>query len=615
MARFPLARAFFPPMRKAVAGFIFVALVAMLLGTSSLAVLHSTLHSQDQLITGYMEDVVLTQELVTANTHLMHRTSDFLLFEDERYLAGLQQARLNFGTVIAQLTRHEPRTPEERRLVEHFLETRTRASPVLERIIDRRLKEGPASGPQLLAELQPIRVELEKTLNALADHERERYWEARYQTRSNSTHALGMLALGFLGTVLVALALGVFLLRALRQRVRAETERAGMLEREHAAHRAVEERQALLDLVIEQSGDAIVVTDAQGVIQLFNAEAERQHGVTRQQVSAPEWASTFGLLTLDGQPLPLSETPLYRALEGEPVSNARWLVRRPDGSVRTLCGTASPLHRPDGSPVGAVLTARDETERLALEQQRDESLERLRTTAEFRERFLGIVGHDLRNPLNAITLSARVLLVSEALPERELKAVRRIASSADRMVRMISELLDFTRSRLGGGMPVDPSLADLSAICREALEELETSHPGSRLSLRVLGHGLGEWDSGRLSQVISNLVGNALQYSPEGSPIRVTVDGHAPHEVMLSVHNEGAPIPEDVLPELFEPFRRGTRERTHNSGGLGLGLYIVQQIILAHGGTLSAESHSGDGTTFTARLPRDNPGRLAMLVN
>jgi PAS domain S-box-containing protein len=602
-------------MRKAVAGFLFVALVAVLLGASSLAVLRSALHRQDQLLTGYMEDVVLTQELVTAHTHFMHQASDFLLLEDERHLAGLQQARGRFGNVVAQLSRQEPRTPEEHRLVEHFVATRDRARAVLDHIIAARLEEGPASGPRLLAELQPIRRELEKTLNALADHEREHYWRTRHQTRADSVQALGMLALGFLGTVVVALALGIFLVRELRQRVRAEAERAAMLEREHAAHRAVEERQALLDLVIEQSGDAVVVTDSRGVIRLFNAEAERQHGVTRQQVSAPEWASTFGLLNLDGEPLPLEETPLYRALEGQPVSNARWLVRRPDGSVRTLCGTASPLHRPDGSPVGAVLTARDETERMALEHQRDESLERLRTTAEFRERFLGIVGHDLRNPLNAITLSARVLLVSEALPERELKAVRRIASSADRMARMISELLDFTRSRLGGGMPVDPCLADLSVICREALEELETSHPGSRLTLRVLGQGLGEWDAGRLSQVISNLVGNALQYSPEGSPIRVTVDGHAPHEVVLSVHNEGAPIPEDVLPELFEPFRRGTRERAQHGGGLGLGLYIVQQIILAHGGTLDAASRPGAGTTFTARLPRENPGKLAPLVN
>jgi PAS domain S-box-containing protein len=596
-------------MRKAVAGFVFLAVIAVLQGVSSLAVLRSALQRQDQLITGYMEDVVLTQELVTANTQVLHRTSDYLLSGDERHLDELKRARQGFGTLLERLSRSGSGREQERPRWERILAARERARATLDRILAARRQGGPGSEPQrLLRELQPVRLELEEELNALAADERERYWSSRQHARTSSGHALGLLALGFLGTVLIAAVLGLFLVRALRQRVRAEEERARMLEREHAAHRAVDERQALLDLVIEQSGDAIVMTDERGVIRLFNAEAERQHGVTRQQVAAPEWAATFGLLTLEGEPLPLEETPLYRALGGEPVHNARWLVRRPDGSVRTLCGTASPLHRPDGSPVGAVLTARDETERLALEQQRAESLEHLRSTAEFRERILGIVGHDLRNPLNAITLSARVLLVSEALPERELKAVRRIASSADRMVRMIGELLDFTRSRLGGGMPVDPRLADLSSICREALEELETSHPGSRLSLRVLGRGMGEWDAGRLSQVVSNLVGNALQYSPEGSPIHVTVDGREPQEVVLSVHNQGAPIPEHVLPELFEPFRRGSRDPSHsNGGGLGLGLYIVQQIILAHGGTLGAESHEGDGTTFTAKLPRVNP--------
>ncbi len=578
---------------------MFLALVAVLLGGSSLAVLHSALRNQDGLINGYMGEVVLTQELVTAHNQFMHQVNDFLLLEGEEHLARMVASRQHFGTLVEKLSRHEMKTEEERLLVEHLLSTRMQARPAMDRVIAERKREGPGSGLRLLRDLQPILIEVEETLDALADHERERYWSSRQRLRTHSAHALGMLAIGFLGTVGVAVVLGVFLLQSFRQRVQAEEERALLLEREHAAHRAVEERQALLDLVIEQSGDAIVMADEQGVIHLFNAEAERQHGVTRRQVAAPEWSGTFGLHTEDGRPLPLEETPLYRAIGGESVIDAHWLVWRPDGSVRTLCGTAAPLRRQDGSFAGAVLTARDETERLALEQQRAESLEHLRATAEFRERFLGIVGHDLRNPLNAISLSARVLLVSETLPERELKAVRRIASSADRMARMISEVLDFTRSRLGGGMPVDPCLADLSVISREVLEELEASHPGSRLSLQVLGQGLGEWDAGRLSQVVSNLVGNALQYSPEGTPIHITVDGRAEHEVVLSVHNEGPPISEAMLPRLLEPFRRATRNEGHNSGGLGLGLYIVQQIILAHGGTLSAQSHAGDGTTFT----------------
>ncbi len=526
---------------------------------------------------------------------------------------------------------------------------------------------------------------------------------------------LGLLAAGVLGAVLW---------RAVRQQAQAQEEHTRLLEHERAARRELEERQGLLELLVEQSSDALIMTDAQGVLRVFNAEAERQHGVTRQQVSAPEWVATYGLLTMDGSTLPLEKVPLYRALQGEKVMDARWMVKRPDGSLRICCGTATPLRRPDGTIAGAMLVCRDETERLALEQQRAETLamldallssstvglaiidpelrylrvnellarmsrkpvaahlrrtvrevhpaeadwlepllrrvletgegiagqervyqpmpseppltvlanyfpvrsfsgrvqgvgiavaditplkraeEQLRRGAEFRERFLGIVGHDLRGPLNSIHLSARALADSSALSERDRKMAQRIIFSAERMVRMIVELLDFARSRLGGGMPVDPRPGHLDALCRQVVEELEASHPGGRLALQVLGSSEGRWDTGRLAQVFSNLVGNALQYSPEGSPIRVTLDGRAPEVVEVAVHNHGPPISPELLTELFNPFRRGAQADSSSLGGLGLGLYIVQQIVVAHGGTVHADSREGQGTTFTVRLPR-----------
>jgi PAS domain S-box-containing protein len=536
--------------------------------------------------------------------------------------------------------------------------------------------------------------------------------------------AFWLLSLGLLATVAVAAVLGTSLLRALRRHAQAEEAHAQLLERERATRHELEERQALLDLLVEQSSDALILADAQGMLRVFNAEAERQHGVTRQQVAAPDWVATYGLLTMDGSTLPLEKVPLYRALQGEKVTDGRWMVKRPDGSLRICCGTATPLRRPDGSIAGAMLISRDETERLALEQQRAETLamldallasstvglaivdpelrylrvnellarmsrksvaahlrrtvrevhpadadrlepllrrvletgeaiagqeltyqpappeppltvlvnyfpvrsfsgrvqgvgiavadvtplkkaeEQLRRGAEFRERFLGIVGHDLRGPLNSIHLSACALADSTALPERDRKMAQRIVFSAERMVRMIVELLDFARSRLGGGMPVDPRPGHLEKLCRQVVEELEASHPGGRLSLQVLGSSEGRWDAGRLAQVFSNLVGNALQYSPEGSPIRVTLDGSAPDVVEVAVHNHGPAIAPELLAELFNPFRRGVQADTSSLGGLGLGLYIVQQIVIAHGGSVHADSRDGQGTTFTVRLPR-----------
>ncbi|HYO64821.1 MAG TPA: HAMP domain-containing sensor histidine kinase [Archangium sp.] len=240
------------------------------------------------------------------------------------------------------------------------------------------------------------------------------------------------------------------------------------------------------------------------------------------------------------------------------------------------------------------------------EQKRAE--EHLRRTAEFRERFMSIVSHDLRNPLNAILLSANALLRSEDLGERHVKGARRIITSAERMKRMISDLLDFARGRLGGGIPISPRAVELTALCREVVEELEAGRPGREVELEVEGDLQGEWDADRLSQLLINLGKNALDYSPEESRVRFSLSGEGGF-VRLEVHNAGAPIPAERLGSIFEPFRRFGEEHSPTStSGLGLGLYIVEQIVRAHGGSVSVRSTQEEGTTFTVRLPRHPVG-------
>jgi signal transduction histidine kinase len=229
--------------------------------------------------------------------------------------------------------------------------------------------------------------------------------------------------------------------------------------------------------------------------------------------------------------------------------------------------------------------------------------EELRQTAEFRERFLGIVSHDLRNPLNAILLSANALIRSEGIPERPMKSIRRITTSAERMERMISELLDFTRGRLGGGIPIHPRPFNLRHLCRHVLEELEASHPDRELRLEAQGDFQGEWDQDRLAQVLGNLGKNALQYSPANTRVDFVLRDEG-DTVRVEVHNEGPPIPAERLSQVFEPFQRAVGEEPHTSSGLGLGLFIVQQIVAAHGGTVEVRSTEAEGTTFTVRLPR-----------
>jgi signal transduction histidine kinase len=355
----------------------------------------------------------------------------------------------------------------------------------------------------------------------------------------------------------------------------------------------------LFRAIIEQTGDGIIVADADGVLRIFNSAAERQHGRPLREVPASEWAGAYGLLRTDGSPLPLEETPLYRALGGERIEDAHWRVRRPDGSTAALSGTATPVVRADGTRAGAVLTTRDETERLRFD-------EELRRTLQFLERLVAILGHDLRNPLSAILVAAQSMLRRGDLGSAQGKLLSRIISSADRMERMITDLLDFTRGRLGTGLPLSPADADMIEICRHVLEELELSHPTRVLRLRIQGDARGRWDADRVAQVVSNLVSNALQYSPPEATVTVALHGE-PHAVVLHVTNQGPPIPPPLLARIFDPFLRG--RESHGRHGLGLGLYIVERIVRAHGGEVAVRSTETDGTTFSVHWPRIAPVR------
>src|SRR5690606_23616455 len=186
---------------------------------------------------------------------------------------------------------------------------------------------------------------------------------------------------------------------------------------------------------------------------------------------------------------------------------------------------------------------------------------------------------------------------------------RRILTSAERMERMISQLLDFTRIRLGRGLPLERGEVDLAELCRVAVEEAQTATCGD-IRLAATGDCRGEWDRDRLWQLVSNLVTNACEHGVPIAPVSVHVDGSRPEAVSLDVCNRGE-IPRELLPILFEPLHRRRGERSRSSGGLGLGLYISQQIVLAHGGTIRVGSDARHGTTFTVTLPRRPPGQKA----
>ena len=243
--------------------------------------------------------------------------------------------------------------------------------------------------------------------------------------------------------------------------------------------------------------------------------------------------------------------------------------------------------------------------RYAIERRRaEEGLKReeaAQQTALFREQFMGILGHDLRNPLQAISGNAALLLRYGGLSEAQRKAVNRISGSSERMGKMISDILDFTRTRLGGGYALQRTRVDVHEVLRQVVEELEVAHPQRRFELEVSGDGWGDWEAGRIAQASSNLVGNAVQYSPEDSAVRVMARDEGAH-VHVEVHNRGAPIPAERILHIFDPFVRGENSRAR--AGLGLGLYITHEIVKAHGGVLTVTSSQADGTCFVYTLPR-----------
>jgi signal transduction histidine kinase len=224
-----------------------------------------------------------------------------------------------------------------------------------------------------------------------------------------------------------------------------------------------------------------------------------------------------------------------------------------------------------------------------------------------RDRFIGILGHDLRDPLTSVQITARILGRHPTLREH----TDRIEGACDRMLRMVGDVLDFARGHLSGGIPARPARHDLGDICRVATDEASAANPERTLELEVHGDLHANVDRDRVMQVMTNLLSNAFQHST--GPIEVCVREQADHEtIVTSVTSHGAPIPPQELARIFDPFARA--DAALDRPGLGLGLYIVQQIALAHGARCEVTSTEA-ATTFAIRWPRDStvsrrvPGR------
>ncbi len=334
----------------------------------------------------------------------------------------------------------------------------------------------------------------------------------------------------------------------------------------------------------------VFTTRPDGALEYVNWRLTEYIGSSIDRVLGLNWTD---LLHPDERSAALSAWA--QTLSTEESFEAEQHIRRSDGLYRWHLVRVVPTRNARGQVHKWLGTSTDidDLKRAEVE---------LRQHAELRGQLIGIVSHDLRNPLNAILLSAQALMRTEELSDRQARSVARILTSSERAIRLTRDLLDFTRARLGGGIRLQRSSLDFHKAVRHVAEEVQIANPERRIEFRCTGSGQGVWDGDRLAQVVTNLANNAITYSPADSVVRVETRGDD-DDVYLAVHNHGEPIAPELMPQLFQPFRRGTGEDSA-ARSIGLGLFIVHVIVTAHDGTVEVRSTEDEGTTFTVRLPR-----------
>ncbi|MEP6653874.1 MAG: PAS domain-containing sensor histidine kinase [Myxococcales bacterium] len=374
--------------------------------------------------------------------------------------------------------------------------------------------------------------------------------------------------------------------------------------RDLTERRRAEEDARRFRLLVESVRDyAIFMLDPGGYVMTWNLGAERIKGYRADEIIGKHFSTFYPPeVAASGK----CAYELEVAVNEGRFEEEGWRIRK-DGSRMWANVTITALRDPEGAVLGFAKVTRDLTERRqAEENERALAAERAAVAEkgriqEFQERFLGILGHDLRNPLAAIDMGAAILHQQIADP-RMLRVIARMQSSSLRMSRMIEQILDLTRSRLADGLQLRLETTDLCATITGIVEELRTAYPGQEIDVQC-PPVTGSWDRDRLEQVFSNLIGNAVIYGDATRSVTVVVR-QEDRLVVADVHNDGEPIPEELQPVLFNPFRRGERDsRTAKTAGLGLGLYISNEIVRAHGGGLALRSNQTEGTTFRVTLP------------
>lgn len=358
------------------------------------------------------------------------------------------------------------------------------------------------------------------------------------------------------------------------------------LHRAEAATRdALESLRASEELnrrILASSADCIIVLDLDGKVLSMGEGGARAIGIDLGMVVGRHWLDVW---------TDADRETAVRAFEQAKAGEKSRVIgpwRAANGSVVWFDSMLTPILGADGRVEKVLEIARDITE--------------LKQRENFEQQLVGIVSHDLRNPLNAILLGVDLLLRRELVNEKASRSLLRIRSSADRAARMIHDLLDFTHARLGGGIPIQRAPTDLAQRIAQVVDEISLAWGERDIEWSGPERLEGQWDADRICQVVSNLLSNSLQYSPPETKVRCALKAED-DSALIEIHNRGEPIPESLMPRLFEPLQRGARAADNSGRSIGLGLYIVRQLVHAHGGTIQVRSSEEEGTTFSVRLP------------
>jgi PAS domain S-box-containing protein len=348
---------------------------------------------------------------------------------------------------------------------------------------------------------------------------------------------------------------------------------------------------ARLSAIVQTSNDAILSKDLDGIITSWNQAAEKIFGYTSDETIGKSITILTPADRADEEP-----SILERVRRGDRINDYETVRRRKDGSLVDISLTISPIFDEHGAIIGASKIARDITQRKRAE-------EALRAAGRAKDEFLALLGHELRNPLGALASAARVLDLPKRSPDHVARARAIVDQQIERLSHLVDDLVDASRLT-SSKMRLSRRPLDLSHVVEETIEVLRTRGLLDRHQLTFNGSQLWiDADETRIEQIVTNLIGNALKFTPAGGAITVTARCEGQHAI-LAVKDTGVGISEDVLPTIFDLFVQGERSLERSQGGLGIGLTLVQRLVELHGGTVKASSDgSGMGSTFTIRLP------------